>query len=146
MARPLPHLGDKFVREIEIAWDKPHPDWVRKRLLVVRLIAQHNHTVAEIMEIVGVSRQTVFTYRDKLLADGLTALLTRAWAGARTSVVHGELVGKFIEELKAGTFRQASDAQKWIEKRTQRKLTVSGVRKIIHRLGGKLKMPRKKSP
>jgi hypothetical protein len=37
--------------------------------LVVRLIAQHEHTVAEIMKIAGVCRQTVFTYRD---TEGVT--------------------------------------------------------------------------
>lgn len=136
-------LGDELVLQIEHAWDQTHPDWARKRLLVVRLIAQHQHTVAEIMEIAGVSRQTVFTYRDKLFAEGLDALLTRSWAGARTPVVHGELAEKFIEELKTGKLRQARDAQKWIEKRTRIKLTESGVRKVIHRLGGKLKVPRK---
>jgi len=143
MARTLPKLGDDLVLQIEQAWEQTHPDWVRKRLLVVRLIAQHHHTVAEIMEIAGVSRQTVFTYRDKLVAGGLDALLTRSWAGARTPAVHGELAIKFIEELKTGKFRQARDAQKWIEKRTRKKLTEGSVRKLIHRLGGKLKVPRK---
>jgi len=143
MARSIAKLGDELVREIEAAWVRSHPDWARKRLLVVRLIAQHNHTVAEIMEIAGVSRQTVFNYRDTLVTEGLAALLTRDWAGARTPVVHGQLADKFIEELKAGTFRQARDAQKWITKRTRRTLTEGGVRKLIHRLGGKLKVPRK---
>jgi transposase len=143
MARTLPKLGDDLVLQIEQAWEQTHPDWARKRLLVVRLIAQHHHTVAEIMEIAGVSRQTVFTYRDKLTGEGLHSLLKRNWAGARTPAVHGELAEKFIEELKAGKFRQARDARKWIERRTRKKLTEGGVRKLIHRLGGKLKVPRK---
>ncbi len=95
------------------------------------------------MKIAGVSRQTVFNHRDKLVKEGLEELLKRDWAGARTPTVHGQLAEKFIDELKAGTFRQARDAQKWIEKRTAKKLTEGGVRKLIHRLGGKLKMPRK---
>ena len=143
MARTLPKLGEDLVQQIEHAWNQSHPDWIRKRLLVVRLIAQHQHTVAEIMRIAGVSRQTVFTYRDKLVGEGLEALLKRSWAGARKSTVDGDLAEKFIEELKAGTFRQARDAQKWIEKRTRKKLTEGGVRALIHRLGGKLKVPRK---
>jgi transposase len=93
------------------------------------------------MKIAGVSRQSVFNYRDKLVGEGLDALLTRSWAGARTPAVHGGLAEKFIEELKAGKFRQARDAQKWIEKRTRKVLTEGGVRKLIHRLGGKLKVP-----
>ena len=143
MARTLPKLGKTLVEQIENAWQQTHPDWARKRLLVVRLIAQHDHSVAGIMKIAGVSRQSVFNYRDKLVEEGLEELLKRDWAGARTPVVHGELTEKFIDELKAGTFRQARDAQKWIEKRTRKKLTEGGVRKLIHRLGGKLKMPRK---
>ena len=35
------------------------------------------------------------------------------------------------------------DAQAWIKKRTRRTLSESGVRKVLHRLGGKLKVPRK---
>jgi hypothetical protein len=67
--RALPKLGQEIVEQIEEAWSLPQPDWARKRLLVVRLIAQHEHTVAEIMKIAGVCRQTVFTYRDKLMAQ-----------------------------------------------------------------------------
>jgi hypothetical protein len=69
--RTLPKLGQEIVEQIEEAWAKPQADWARKRLLVVRLIAQHEHTVDEIMKIVGVSRQTVFTYRDTVVEKGV---------------------------------------------------------------------------
>lgn len=75
MARTLPTLGEELVAQIETAWAQPQPDWARRRLLVERLIAQHELTVAEIMKIADVSRQTVFTYRDKLIAGGVAALL-----------------------------------------------------------------------
>lgn len=146
MARKLPKLGKEIVEEIESAWSKPREDCARKRLLVVRLIGQHENTVKEIMKIAGVCRQTVFTYRDKVVSDGVEALLERQWAGARKPTVHGVVAQEFGEQLEAGTFRQARDAQRWIAKRTRRELSESGVRKIMHRLGGKLKMPRKKSP
>ena len=71
MARTLPALGTQLVIRIEDEWEKPQPDWARKRLLVVRLIAQHKHGVAQIAEIAGVSRQTVFTYRDAVVAEGV---------------------------------------------------------------------------
>ena len=48
-----------------------------------------------------------------------------------------------IERLEAGQFRQARDAQAWIKKRTRKKLTESGVRQLLRRIGGKLKVPRK---
>lgn len=56
--------------EIEKAWARPQEEWARKRLLVVRLIAQHELTVEQIMKVADVSRQTVFTYRDKVVAKG----------------------------------------------------------------------------
>jgi transposase len=87
--RTLPKLEQEIVEQIEEAWAKPQADWARKRLLVVRLIAQHEHTVEEIMKIVGVSRQTVFTYRDTVVEKGVDGLLKRDWAGARKPAVRG---------------------------------------------------------
>lgn len=95
----MPTSGKELVEEIEDAWDKPQPDWARKRILVVRLIAQHNHSAAQIMEIAGVSRQTVFTYRDKVMAEGVEGLLKRKWAGARTLAVRGADAMEFIAKL-----------------------------------------------
>ena len=141
--RTLPKLGQETVEQIEEAWRLPQEDRARKRLLVVRLIAQHEHTVAEIMKIAAVCRQTVFTYRDKVLSDGVKGLLKRDWAGARKPTVRGAVAEEFIEQLGQGKFRQARDARTWIKKRTRKTLTESGVRKTIRRLGGKLKVPRK---
>ena len=141
--RTLPKLGQEIVEQIEEAWRLPQEDRARKRLLVVRLIAQHEHTVAVIMKIAAVCRQTVFTYRDKVLSDGVKGLLKRDWAGARKPTVRGAVAEEFIEQLGQGKFRQARDAQSWIKKRTRKTLTESGVRKTIRRLGGKLKVPRK---
>ena len=141
--RTLPKLGEEIVEQIEAAWKLPQPDWARKRLLVVRMIAQHEHTVAEIMKVVGVCRQTVFTYRDKVMSEGVEGLLKRDWNGARKPAVRGAVAEEFLERLGEGKFRQARDAQSWIKKRTRKTLTESGVRQMIRRLGGKLKVPRK---
>jgi transposase len=143
MARKLPDLGAKLVAEIEAAWSKPQEAWARRRLLVVRLIAQHELTVAQIMKVADVSRQTVFTYRDTLLSGGVAALLTRRWAPGRVPTVRGAVAQEFIARLEAGKFRQARDAQAWIKKRTHRQMTESGVRQLLRRVGGKLKVPRK---
>ena len=96
--RTLPTLGRDIVEQIEEAWGKPQPDWARKRLLVVRLIAQHEHTIAQIMKIAGVCRQTVFTYRDRVVEGGVKALLHRDWNGARKPLVRGLLAQEFIEK------------------------------------------------
>ena len=143
MARRLPELGEAVVAEIEQAWAQPQPDWARRRLLVVRLIAQHQLSVAEIMQVADVARQTVFTYRDKVVAGGVAELLRREHAGGKCPAVRGPVATEFLTQLAAGKFRRAKDAQAWIKKRTRRTLTESGVRKVLRRLGGKLKVPRK---
>jgi transposase len=143
MARTLPELGAARVAEIEAAWARPQPDWARKRLLVVLLIAQHELTVAQIVRVADVSRQTVFTYRDKVVAGGVAALLALKWAGARRPLVRGALAVEFTQLLESGRFRRAKDAQAWLRKRARRTLSVSGVRKVLRKLGGKLNVPRK---
>lgn len=132
-----------MVAEIEAAWGQPQPDWARRRLLVVRLVAQHELTVAEIMRVADVSRQTVFTYRDKVVAGGVAELLQRGKAPGNRPAVRGAVQTEFLARLAEGKFRRAKDAQAWIKKRTRKTLTESGVRKLLHRLGGKLKVPRK---
>ena len=142
MARKLPDLGGKLVAEIEAAWAQPQEAWARRRLLVVRLIAQHELTVEQITRVAEVSRQSVFSYRDTLLVGGVPALLTRKWAPGRKPTVRGAVAREFITRLEAGKFRQARDAQAWIKKRTHRELTESGVRQLLRRVGGRLKVPR----
>ncbi len=94
MARKLPELGAKLVAQIEAEWVKPQESWARKRLLVVRLIAQHELTVAQIMRVADVSRQTVFKYRDTVMTGGVEALLARSWAPGRVPTVRGAVGGR----------------------------------------------------
>lgn len=143
MARKLPELGEKLVAEIEAAWKQPQEEWARKRLQVVRLIAQHELTAEQIMRVADVSRQTVFSYRDKVVEGGVAALLERKWAPGRPPTVRGPVAEELIARLEAGQFRQARDAQAWIKKRTREVLSESGVRQLLRRLGGKPKVPRK---
>jgi transposase len=143
MSRKLPQLGQELVDQIEEAWAQTQPDWARRRLLVVRLIAQHEHTAAQIMKIAAVSRQTLFTYRDKLLEGGVSVLLRRDYSAGRPPSVYGPVKEELLKRLGEGKFRQARDAQGWIRKRTRKTLSESGVRKLLRRLGGKLKKPRK---
>ena len=143
MGRNLPELGAAVVAEIEGAWAQPQEEWARRRLLVVRLIAQHELTVAQIMRVADVSRQTVFTYRDKVVAGGVAGLLQRGHGGGPVPTVRGAVAAELIERLEAGQFRQARDAQAWIKKRTRKNLTESGVLQLLRRIGGKRKVPRK---
>ena len=84
MARTIPPLGEEVVNAVEQAWKQAQEDWARKRLLVVRLIAQHELTTEQIAQVAGVSRKTVFNYRDFVVEGGVAALLHRNWAGGRT--------------------------------------------------------------
>ena len=143
MGRNLPELGAAVVAEIEGAWAQPQEEWARQRLLVVRLIAQHELTVAQIMRVADVSRQTVYTYRDKVVAGGVAGLLQRGHGGGPVPTVRGAVTAELIERLEAGQFRRARDAQAWIKKRTRKNLTESGVLQLLRRIGGKLKVPRK---
>lgn len=143
MARKLPELGQELAADIEREWEKPQEDWARKRLLVVRLIAQHEPTAGQIMKVAGVCRQSVFTYRDIVVEAGVEALLKRDYSPGRPALVSGSVKEEFVGQLEAGKFRQAADARRRIKKRTRRSLGASGVRKILRRLGGKLKTPRK---
>lgn len=143
MARKLPDFGEELVREIEAAWAQPQADWARQRLLVVRLIAQHELTSEQIAKVADVSRKSVFNYRDTVLEKGVAGLLTRDWAGGRTPVVRGAVAEEFVQRLEAGQFRQAKDAQAWIKKRTRKKISESGALKLLRRLGGRRKVPRK---
>lgn len=144
MARKLQNLGPELVAQIEEAWvRKDLAAWQRKRLLVVRLIAQHRLDAEGIAEAAGVSRASVFNYRDMLVEKGVEGLLRREWAGARKPAVRGAVAEEFGEALEQGKFRQAKDAQAWIAKRTRKRLSVSGAWKVLRRLGGKLKAPRK---
>ena len=141
--RTLPPLGAALVDEIELAWHQPQTDWARKRLLVVRLIARHDMTAEEIAQVAGVSRPTVFNYRNKVMAEGLKALLTRHYLGGREPLVRGALAEELTEKLDAGKIRRVKDAQAWLEKRARRTLGREGMRLTLKKLKASLKVPRK---
>lgn len=141
--RTLPPLGTELAKEIELAWHQPQADWARKRLLVVRLIAQHEMNADQIAKAAGVSRPTLFSYRDKVMAEGVKGLLTRQWAGARQPLVRGALAEELTEKLDAGKIRRVKDAQDWLVKRARRTLGIEGMRLTLKRLKAKLKVPRK---
>ena len=52
---------------------------------MVRLIAQHKLTRAQIAKVAGVSRKSVFNYCDQVERGGVAKLLTREWAGGPDS-------------------------------------------------------------
>ncbi len=144
MARKLETLGPKLAAEVERAWGRKNlASWQRKRLKVVRLIAHQQLDAKGIAKAAGVSRASVFNYRDKLITKGVKGLLSRSWAGARNPAVRGVVAEELGRALEQGKVCRAKDAQAWIAKRTRKRLTVSGAWKVLQRLDGKPKAPRK---
>jgi len=143
MARILPQVGAAKAAELETAWRERTEAWVRQRLLVVRLVAQHELNAAQIATAAGVARSTVFRYLDKFLVGGLTGLLQREHKGGHAPTLAPADHAAFLVQLREGKFRRAKEAQAWIEGRTQRKLALSSVYSFLGKVGGVLKVPRK---
>lgn len=133
----------RLAEELAGAWAQPQPEWARKRLLVLRLIAQHKLSAEQIAEAVGVSRATVFNYLDTVESSGVGALLTRGHSGGPEPTLGGEDHDAFVEQLRQGKFRRAKEAQAWIKARTKKSLALSSVYALLGKAGGVLKVPRK---
>ncbi len=106
-------------------------------------MAQHELNAAQIAVAAGVARSTVFRYLDKFLASGLTGLLAREHKGGHPPALDATEQAAFVEQLRAGKFRRAKEAQAWIKARTQRTLALSSVYALLGKVGGVLKVPRK---
>lgn len=143
MARPLPDLGAAKAAELDAAWKDHTEPWVRQRLLVLRLVAQHELNAAQIAAAAGVGRATVFRYLDKFLRGGVAELLRREHKGGQEPTLAGADHAAFVEQLRAGKFRRAKEAQAWITARTRRTLALSSVYAVLGKAGGVLKVPRK---
>lgn len=143
MARHLPDLGAARAAALDAAWREFTEAGARQRLLVLRLVAQHELNAEQIAVAAGVARSTVFRYLDKFLLGGVAGLLRREYKGGRMPTLAGEDHAAFVEELRAGRFRRAKDAQAWIKARTQRQLALSSVYALLGKAGGALKVPRK---
>ena len=143
LARILRELGKKNVAELASAWAQPQPEWARKRLLVLRLIAQHRRSAGQIADAVGVARATAFNYLDAVESRGVGALLTRGHSGGPDPTLGGADRAAGAEQLQLGQFRRAKEAQARIKARTKKSLAPSSVHALPGKAGGVLKVPRK---
>ena len=143
MAIPLPNLGKERVAELETAWATRTQGWERKRLQVIRLVAQHKLNAEEIAEAVDVGRATVFRYISAFITGGTEALLKREHKGGRTGTLKAEDREDFLNELRLGRFRRAKEARTWIEQRTGKCLSLPSIYQLLGKVGGVLKVPRK---
>ncbi|MDR0352463.1 MAG: helix-turn-helix domain-containing protein, partial [Opitutaceae bacterium] len=78
--RTLPRFGPERMKELERAWRRAHDERGRKRLQVLRLVAQHKLTAGEIAQAAGVGRWTVFNYVRKFQEGGVEKLLATGYA------------------------------------------------------------------
>jgi transposase len=143
MARKLPELGQTKAEELAAAWREHTEAWARQRLMVMKLVAQHELSAAQIAEAVGVGRSTVFRYLDKFLEGGIKGLLTREHKGGPTPTLQGAQREEFLEQLRQGRFRRAKEAQGWIREHTNKELALSSIYTLLGKVGGVLKVPRK---
>jgi transposase len=143
MARNLSKLGEPALTELAAAWAQPQPAWARRRLQVLRLIAPHRLSAAQIAAAVGVSRATVFNYLATVQAGGVAALLQRGHSGGPAPTLGAADHTAFVAQLRAGKFRRAKEAQAWIAERTRCQLALSSVYTLLGKAGGVLKVPRK---
>lgn len=143
MARTLPSLGAAKAAELEPAWREHTEAWARQRLLVIRLVAQHELSAERIAAAAGVNRSTVFRYLDNFQAGGVAQLLHRDYTGGKEPTLAGADHTAFVEQLRSGKFRRAKEAQAWIKQRTNRALALSSVYTLLGKAGGVLKVPRK---
>jgi transposase len=143
MTRKLPELGAAKMSELAEAWRKHTEPWERQRLMVMKLVAQHELSAAKIGEAVGVGRATVFRYLESFLTGGVAGLLHREHKGGKAPTLQGADREAFMDELKEGRFRRAKEAQAWIKKRTNKEMALSSVYTLLGKVGGVLKVPRK---
>lgn len=110
MARKMDDLGSELVAQIEQAWARKNlEDWQRKRMLVVRLIAQHRLDAKGIVEAARVSRVSVFNYRDKLEEGGRRPFEPRlGWRAQACALSRAwKVLKRFGGKLKASRKRHA---------------------------------------
>jgi transposase len=139
--RVLPTLGLDKLKLISQACKKEHNSRNQKRLLVLRLIGQHEHTATEIAKIAEISRASVFNYLKVFLSEGLDGLLASNHKGSKPSL-NRKMQENFKEQLESGHFTRAKDAQAWLKNKGV-SLDLPAVYYWLGKVGGVLKVPRK---
>lgn len=142
MARYLPKIGAEQAEQLEQAWKQEHPPWARQRLLVMRLVAQHELNAQQIAEVAGVARTTVFRYIDIFVEGGLEGLLKRQHRGGKAPTVTAPLQEELQEGLRQGRWKRAKEVQIWLAGKG-RQLALPTIYYWLGKAGGVLKVPRK---
>jgi transposase len=143
MARTLPVLGEDKVAELNEAWKKKHSDRARKRLRVIRLVAEHEFKAERIAGIAGVSRASVFNWLDLFLQGGVAALLTFGKSTGRPAPIPTEVSERLGEAIKTSPMRTAGQICDWLKAHEKLDVKPHAVYRWLGKVGWVLKMPRK---
>jgi transposase len=129
--------------ELERAWRQPHDERSRRRLQVLRLVAQHQLNAVQIAGAVGCGRRSVFRYIGRFMAGGVDALLERHYEkNGRPARLDAAGAEQLRGKLEKGGFKWAKEAQGWLAGRGV-KLALPTVCYWLKKAGGVLKVPRK---
>jgi transposase len=136
-------VGSEHLKEVEAALKVHTKVWQQKRLLAIRMIAQHELSAQQIAEVLDASRASVFNWRDQFEEGGIAGLLRREYTGFKNPLIKGELQKEMIEGLRKGMWRRAKDVQAWLKEKTGQHRAERTLRYHLKKSGGALKMPRK---
>ena len=145
MGRPRLHLtlGRADEERLEELWKSTTDQRQRDRLLVIRLAMTGDHTLDDIAGIAGCGRMTVHRCLVRLAEGGWDLLLRRDKPGAQKSPMQAPQVQEeFQAKLRAGDFRTARQARRWLQERFGIELKVSSIYFWLNKYRASLKVPR----
>lgn len=109
-----PDMGDQIENRYRLERDGR----LKTRLLCVKLAARGEHNAAEIAELCGVSRATVFEWLGTFRREGFEALLERGKPGPRPGELRGlseAVAGELRAGVASGRWASAEAARQWLE-------------------------------
>lgn len=143
MARPRNKLDTKGqAQEVLDRLEKEPPGWKRERLLALKHGLEGEMSLDEIGEAVGRARSCIQRWFDAYRSQGLKGVLRKEHAGGIPSTLKASAAQEMIEKLKAGAWRRAADAQRWLKAEHEVEVALTTVYKYLGKCEARLKVPR----
>jgi transposase len=154
MAGKTLQLGCRQVAAVvDGAYRAEKAGWYKQRLLAIKLAARGEHTGAEIADLCGLSRASVFSLVKAVREGGLQAISKRNSGGRPEGWrkgVSAKVMKEFETKLAAHEFVTLQDAVRWLEQKHGIKTSYNRVWYWAKKLGGVVRVPRpshsKKNP
>lgn len=143
MARPRSKLDKQGQAEEVLARlaNEP-PGWKRERLLALKHGLEGEMSLDEIAAAVGRARSAVQRWFDTYRNHGVEAVLRKEHAGGIESALKASIAQEMVEKLRAGTWRRAEDAQRWLKQEHEVEVALSTVYRYLGKCEARLKVPR----